>query len=396
MGTILTSEDVYLAYLPLAHILELAIQTVLIYFGCQMGYGSPRTLIQYVTDCKGDLQALRPTVFCGVPQVWDTIKKTISHRLQSQNIIKRSVFWTAYYLKSIHIYNGLPTHLISDLIFKSIKDVTGGRLKMGICGGSPLNVNTQIFMSHILCPIYLGYGMTETVGMGSLLTPLIGWIPGVVGCVMPSVQMKLVKHEDMDSKQSSDPNVGEIYLRGPSIFNGYYKKPDLTKEAFEGEWFKTGDVGQVDPDFGVLKIIDRIKNLVKLSNGEYIAIEHLESVYKQSQLITNGMICADSHLKLPILVCTTSPQFDKMCEEHGVSKTEGFKSLHSQVLEALVKSGKEHGLKGTQLIGDVVMSDYEWTSENGMLTAAMKLQRRHIMEHYKDEIQSCYKRLGDE
>ena len=167
-------SDTYLAYLPLAHIMELAIESCCLYLGIQLGYGSPRTLTdQFTRGCNGDIKELRPSILVGVPQVWDTIRKGIMAKLDKAPAPVRVIFWGAYRLKQWSIDRGLPMAHVADLAFKKIRDQTGGRLKLALSGGSPLNGNTQTFLTNVLCPLYVGYGMTETCGMGTLMGILI-------------------------------------------------------------------------------------------------------------------------------------------------------------------------------------------------------------------------------
>eukprot|EP00835_Amoeboradix_gromovi_P004073 NODE_298_length_11435_cov_0.210303.p1 type:complete len:693 gc:universal NODE_298_length_11435_cov_0.210303:9521-7443(-) len=383
LGGYIGAGDVYLAYLPLAHILELAVETCCLYLGIQLGFGTTRTLTdQFTKNCNGDIKELRPTVMVGVPQVWDTIRKGILKKIESASLPIRMIFWGAYKMKQWSIDRGLPMAHVADFAFKKIRAATGGKLKIALSGGSPLNSDTQTFLTNVLCPIYVGFGMTETVGMGCLLVPQIGFKSGVVGVVVPSLQLKLVNYIDYCS--TDNPPRGEIWLKGPSICKGYYKQPKITRESFEDGWLKTGDIGEIVPlkdtalqrhnevpgSTGLIKIIDRKKNLVKLSNGEYIALEALESVYKQNKHCVNVMVTAHSECKLPIIVVNSLN-----CQLTRI-----------QMLESLLTTAKEYKLKGTQLVGNVVISEEEWTPANGMLTAAMKLQRREICKRYQKEI----------
>ena len=371
----LLKDDVYLAYLPLAHILELAIETVCLYWGVKLGFGNPRTLTNQYVKGDGDLKALRPHIMSGVPQVWDTIKKNINNTIEVLPMPFRTVFWTAFYFKTVAMNFNLPTFPI-DFLFKLITKETGGRLKFALSGGSPLNKSTQLFLTTTICPVYVGYGLTETCGLGCLMAPIGGVIPGIVGTPLPSIEMKLVSFEECKYYANATPPQGEIWLRGPSVCKGYFNKPDVTKEAFNGEWFLTGDIGEV-LKHGV-KIIDRKKNLVKLSNGEYIAVEALETVYKQDKMVLNVMICANSECSKPLAVVELNKKGD-------LNK--------DALLRSLIATAKEHGLNGTSLIADVVVSQEEWTPQNGLLTAAMKLQRREITKKYEKEINAAYDKL---
>ena len=396
----INSDDILIAYLPLAHILELSLETCCMAMGIRMGYGSPRTLTeQFTRRCQGDLNELGPTVMAGVPLVWDTIKKEIMGKVLKTPKPVQAIFWGAVWLKQFSVKHGLPTAKLADVFFKKIRQQTGGNLKVALSGGAKLNNETQMFLTTVLCPIYVGYGLTETMGMGCLLTPAAGHMPGVVGFPVPSLELKLVNVEDAGYFTTSNPPQGEIWLRGPSICVGYYKQPEKTAQDITKDgWFKTGDIAEIAPldtsniqkhnevncTTGVLRIIDRKKNLVKLSNGEYIALESLESVYKQHPMAVNVMVTANTECKLPVIVVQVKePMYKAFAEKHGKQVTVAF-------LKSLRDTGKEYDLKGTKLVGGVVISEEEWTPQNGMLTAAMKLHRRSIEKTYKRKIDEAF------
>lgn len=168
-------------------------------------------------------------------------------------------------------------------IFKQIRAATGGHVKLAVCGGAPLAKDTQKFLSVTHAPLLVGYGLTETsayisfrlkltIRMAAISTPETLEY-GAVGVPTSSVEIKLVDVPEMGYLHSNKNPQGEIWLRGPTVAMGYYANPDETNKSFTSDgWFKTGDVGQWQPS-GTLLIVDRIKNLVKTLNGEYIALE---------------------------------------------------------------------------------------------------------------------------
>lgn len=212
--------------------------------------------------------------------------------------------------------------------------------------------------------------------MACILNP--GWMQySAVGGPVPGAEIKLVDVPEANYYSTNTPPQGEILIRGPAIFKGYYKRPDLDKEAFtEDGWFKTGDVGQWNKD-GTLSIIDRIKNLVKLQGGEYIALEHLESVYKSAGFVANGAVIASSQHTNPAMVVMAHPvnlpafakarglgdhgDLEAYCEDKGVINA---------CLKELNDTGKKQGLKGMELLEALVLTPDEWTPESGFLTAA--------------------------
>ena len=211
--------------------------------------------------------------------------------------------------------------------------------------------------------------------MACILNP--GWMQyGSVGGPVPGAEIKLVDAKDAGYFSTNHPPQGEIYVRGPAIFKGYYKRPDLDKEAFtEDGWFRTGDVGQWNKD-GTLSIIDRLKNLVKLSGGEYIAIEHLESVYKSCPLVSNGAVVANGEHNQPMMVVVVHPQNMPMFAKKQGAGDQDLEAIckDPKVIDAALKElnnvGKKQGLKGLELLEAIVLTEDEWTPESGFLTAA--------------------------
>ena len=212
--------------------------------------------------------------------------------------------------------------------------------------------------------------------MATILNP--GFMSyGSVGGPSPSVEIKLVDAKEAGYFSTNKPPQGEIYVRGPSVFKGYYKRADLDEESFDKDgWFKTGDVGQWNKD-GTLSIIDRLKNLVKLSGGEYIAIEHLESIYKSCPLVGNGAIIADGNHNQPMMVVVAHPtNFPAFAKKNGLGSGEDLDALckDPKVVDAALKElnsvGRKQGLKGMELLEAIVLTDDEWTPESGFLTAA--------------------------
>lgn len=163
-----SSKEVVLSYLPLAHILELCVENLVVGMGGTLGYGSPRTLADTsMRKCAGDMRELAPTVMVGVPQIWETIRKGIESRVNSSGVLTRSLFWGAYNLKSMLVSTGLPGGSILDtLVFNKVRQLTGGRVRFLFNGGSGISEGTLQFMSIVLAPMVTGYGLTETCSNG--------------------------------------------------------------------------------------------------------------------------------------------------------------------------------------------------------------------------------------
>ncbi|KAI1132893.1 acetyl-CoA synthetase-like protein [Nemania abortiva] len=388
-------KEVVLAYLPLAHILEMCVENLVIGLGGTLGYGSPRTLADTsMRNCAGDMRELAPTVMVGVPQIWETIKKGIETRVNSGSALTKNLFWAAYNLKSMLVSTGLPGGSILDaLVFNKVRHLTGGRVRFLFNGGSGISEGTLQFMSIVLAPMVTGYGLTETCSNGSLGCPL-QWTPNAIGPVPPSLELKLVSLPDLGYSATSKPPQGEILLRGLPVAKEYFKNPEETEKAFTSDgWFRTGDIGEID-SVGHVKIIDRVKNLVKLQGGEYIALEKLEAIYRGSVYVNNIMIHGDSSQPRPIaIVSPNERQLADLAKSLDVDHDDMHhnKKVRDAVHSDLIVAAKKAGLSGLEMISGVVIVDEEWTPATGLVTATQKVNRRALRDHYKTQIQKCMK-----
>ena len=263
-----------LTYLPLAHILEFVFENAVLYWGGTMGYGNPKTLSDAsVRNCKGDIREFKPTILVGVPAVWESVKKGVVAKVNAGSPVVKNLFWSSLSAKGFLMNTGLPgTALLDNVVFKKLKDATGGRLRICMNGGGPIAKDTQRFISMAIAPMIGGYGLTETTAMGALCDPM-HWTDSALGDITSSIEMKLVDFAEAGYHSTNKPPQGEIWIRGPAVFEGYYDNEKETKDSLTDDgWFKTGDIGEFN-NSGQIKIIDRKKNLVKTLNGEYIALE---------------------------------------------------------------------------------------------------------------------------
>ena len=397
------STDRLICFLPLAHIFELAFELLSILWGSCIGYANVKTLTNAsVRNCEGDLAAFKPTIMVGVAAVWETVKKGIIHQVNQLPMPMRKIFWTAYHAKSgldrFHLPGG---ELIASLIFKKIRAATGGNLRAALNGGSPLSENTQRFLTNLICPMLIGYGLTETVANTCILDPT-HFEFGVAGDLTGSITVKLVDVEELGYFARN--NQGEIWIKGACVTSEYYKNPEETKKAITSDgWFKTGDIGQWEPN-GHLKVIDRKKNLVKTLNGEYIALEKLESVYRSNQYVQNICIYADETKVKPIGIIVPNDKAlialakklniissnDHLEDEEEIRHHLQDPRLQNAVLQDLLTTAREQGLVGIELIAGCVFAPEEWTPQNGYVTSAQKLKRKKILDEVKDQVDKVY------
>jgi len=385
-----------LNFLPLAHILELVFENSIMVWGGAMGYGSPRTLSdRAMKNCKGDIRELRPTVLVAVPAVWETVKKGVMDQLSKQPGYKQKMFWGALALKGVLLNMGLPgVGIIDSIVFKKVREATGGRLRICMNGGGPIAKETHYFVSMAICPMIMGYGLTETTAMCCLMDPC-EWNNHSLGNLTSCVEVKLVDFPDAGYFTSNVPEQGEVWIRGDSVASSYFMNDEETNNAYEGKWFKTGDIGEWD-EHGHLRLIDRKKNLVKTLTGEYIALEKLESIYRAAPVVANLLIYADEQQTKPVaIIVPNEPVLKSIAKDNGVSGEHLEELIHDKkltsiVLRELLAAGKKGGLQGIELVQGVVMTDEEWTPQNGLVTSAQKLNRKGIVQRHTKEIERAY------
>ncbi|KAI0252289.1 long-chain-fatty-acid-CoA-ligase [Lactifluus subvellereus] len=398
VGHHLKADDTYLAFLPLAHILEYVVELCFVFVGICSGYGRVKTLTdQSVRNCQGDIKAFRPTIMVGVPAVWELIRKGILTQVNSSGAVRKSLFNGAMTIKKANV-PGLKD-VVDAVVFSKIKQATGGRLRLALSGGAALSRETQEFLTLALVTLLQGYGMTETCGMCTILPPDVMQY-SCVGLPSPSVEIKFLDVPEAGYFSTNNPPQGEILLRGPSVTSGYYKRDDLNNDETiftKDGWLRTGDVGQWNKD-GSLTVIDRIKNLIKLQGGEYIALERLESTYKSCNLASNLCVHATPDATQPIAIVVPHeghlraalPEEDAHTPLADLCARPKVKAL---VLKECNAAGKKSGFKGMEMLQAVVLTTDEWTPESGLVTAAQKIQRKKIAQKYDAEIKvrlSCW------
>jgi long-chain acyl-CoA synthetase len=366
-----SDRECILAYLPLAHIFEMALENIVFFIGGTLGYGNPRTLSDIsMKNCYGDMREFKPTVMVGVPQVWETVRKGITAKLESASPLLRNLFWGAYSWKAFMTKNKLPlASLFDSVVFGKVRELTGGRMRFTMNGASGISDGTKNFISLVVAPMLAGYGLTETCANGSLGCPL-EFSPGAIGPVPASCEIKLVALPELGYSTESATPQGEIWIKGYPVMTKYWDNPEETEKAITPDgWFKTGDIGEFDAN-GHLRVFDRVKNLVKMQGGEYIALEKLEAVYRGVQTVGNVMVHADPEYSRPIAVIMPNEKVvHEKAKELGVDEgnlhtLHTNKKLVSYVLKDLQGAAKRAGLSSMEVVSAVLITDEEWTSDN--------------------------------
>eukprot|EP00457_Paulinella_chromatophora_P001831 gb/GEZN01001833.1/.p1 GENE.gb/GEZN01001833.1/~~gb/GEZN01001833.1/.p1 ORF type:complete len:730 (+),score=124.66 gb/GEZN01001833.1/:97-2286(+) len=404
-------NPVWLAYLPLAHILEMASEIVLMTRGARIGYSSPRTLKDgdaYDENNKpaGDIKALCPTIMPAVPLVLDRLRQGIEAKAFKDPILK-VVFKIAYFLKKKNWLEGRESPVLDKLVFNKVKAQFGGRVMALLCGGAPLSPETQEFMNVVLgAPVLQGYGLTETCAASTLCHPDDRSF-NRVGAPLPCNELKLVDcpemgytHDYVDGQGVPYPR-GEVWFRGYNVSQGYYGLPEKTAEEFvastdgsELRWFKTGDIAKMHPD-GTFEIIDRKKDLVKLRHGEYIALGSLESTYRNSKFVENIAVHGDPTQSNPVaLIAPNEPELFKLAKEHGLPNDIEALCTNQTVIDAVMADLQAQATKARlqkcEVPVKIFLAPEPWTPENDMLTTAMKLKRHAVYAKYKPQLAAMY------
>ena len=412
----LNPGDRILAYLPLAHIFELMVELTIQTLGITLCFACPRSISsrgakrlmpngEYKTDAgypfpPGAIQEYRPHVMVAVPKIWDILKTGVEDTIAKASPVVKFLFQTAYSGKVWAMKQGRSSPLFDLLVFRKTKNLVGGCFKCGVSGGGPLHPKTQEFIQAVFCiDMGQGCGMTENCAAGCVQN-MGAPAYGSIGFVMSNSQCKLLatEIEDKERKRYLPTDTmhygekchgrGEILWGGDAIMDGYLLMADKTKETMhedaDGVWLRSGDVGVWTADLE-MKIVDRVKNIVKLKGGEYCAVEHIEGVYGTAPFVdklAGGLMCqADGDMDRPcaLIHCSKKGLFD-LAEAAGVTETDldalcanaAVKKAALAALNTIAKTeklGANEGLKAVHLIsgkGDPNKPEKNspWTPEN--------------------------------
>ncbi|XP_029296816.1 long-chain-fatty-acid--CoA ligase 4 [Cottoperca gobio] len=396
-------NDTYIAYLPLAHVLEMTAEISCVTYGCRIGYSSPQTLSDQSTKIKkgskGDSSVLRPTLMAAVPEIMDRINKNVMSKVQEMSFIQKTLFTLGYKYKLEQIKRGHDAPLCNALLFRKVKKLLGGRVRMMLSGGAPLSSATQRFMNICFCcPVGQGYGLTETCGAGTI-TEVVDISTGRVGAPVICCEIRLRDWAEGGYTSKDKPNPrGEILIGGPNVTMGYYRNESNDQDFFADEkgqrWFCTGDIGEVYPD-GCLQIVDRKKDLVKLQAGEYVSLGKVESALKTCSIIDN--ICAYANSEQNYVISFVVPDQKRMT---ALAKQRGIvgpweeicthPDMEREVLREIKEVAANIKLQRFEIPVKVHLSPEPWTPETGLVTDAFKLKRKELKNHYLHHIERMY------
>lgn len=377
-------EQTSMAFLPLSHVFERSWTLLSLYGGAKVYFLENTKLI------ASALQEVRPTMMCAVPRFYQKIYAAVNEMVKEGSPLKRRIFnWSLQVgtqvsnLRSNAQEVPLPVRLkfaIADkLVFGKIKMKMGGKLWFMPCGGASLSPEVTQFFDAMGIHITVGYGLTETTATLTAF-PFTGYEHGSAGKVLGDTQIKIGAND-------------EILAKGSGIMKGYYKKPQETQEVFTADgWFRTGDAGRFDEQ-GNLFITDRIKDLMKTSNGKYITPQPIENLLSNDQYITQAMVVAEGR---PFVSALIIPNFDALREQiakmnihftswEDILNSESVKNFYHQKLEQIQKS-----LPGFEKVKKFTLMPFEFEVSTGEITPTLKVKRNVVLKKYEELIERMY------
>lgn len=402
----ISEGETHLSYLPLAHIMERVIMGVVCSLGGKIGFYQGNIL-----RMLDDLATLKPTLFITVPRVLNRFYEKVLTKVREGSSLKKFIFNFAYGYKksSLEESGSLKNALFDPLVFKKIREQLGGRVHCVLTGSAPISEEVlQFFRVCLSCPVYEGYGQTETCGT-SLITMIGDWTPGFLTAPFIGCEIKLVDVPEMEYFSSDQPNPrGEICIRGGNCFSGYYKDAANTAEVLDSDgWVHTGDIGSFDPQ-GRTKIIDRKKNIFKLAQGEYIAPEKIENILTKSELVSQIYVHGDSLQSYLVAVivpdeaalkkallgggCTDANNFSlQQCCEHPDTEKILLRAIGGDPAYPKLRSRE---LQGFEVPRAVYVESTPFSIENGLLTDTLKVKRFACRKKYAEALQNVYESTG--
>ncbi|KAH7620803.1 putative Long chain acyl-CoA synthetase 4 [Nannochloris sp. 'desiccata'] len=394
VGVNFDENEVYLSFLPLAHIFDRTAEELMLHLGASIGY--------WRGDIKGlvdDIGALRPTLFCGVPRVFDRIYGGVMAKVDGGSGLKKALFHWGYKRKlhaldAGHAYDKAAP-FFDKLVFSKIKERLGGRVRLIVSGGAPLARHVEDFLRVTMCcRVVQGYGLTETCAASFIAVPDVAEHAGTVGPPQPVLSMRLEAVPEMNYDPMAVPPRGEVCVKGPAVFTGYYKADDKTTEVLESDgWFHTGDIGELTPS-GALRIIDRKKNIFKLSQGEYIAVEKVEGIYSREAAVEQIFVYGNSFESSLVAVVVPNVEAIRSWSSAGAGATAAQlcadPAVKAKMLETMTATAKEGKLKGFEQVRAVYLEPELFAVENELLTPTFKLKRPQLQKKYQAEIDAMY------
>jgi long-chain acyl-CoA synthetase len=374
----LANDEVSISFLPLSHVTARHVDFALLYRGIALAYCPDMSKLEQV------LAEVQPVIFVGVPRVYEKIRRQVI--VKTADFPKNAIYRWALSVGRAHRDEtlkgtqprSLGWKMANQLLFSKVRAGMGGKAELFISGGAPLGRELAEWYADIGIRIHEGYGLTETSPVIAVNTPHAHKL-GTVGKPLPNVEVRVADD-------------GEVLVRGPSIFKGYWNRPQETQDAFVDGWFKTGDIGNLDSE-GYLSITDRKKDLIKTSGGKFIAPQPIENSLKLNPLIGTAVVLGDRRKFPAVLISPHFPVLEDWARANQVafaSRDELVASPRVQALyEGIVEESNKNLARFEQL-KRVLLVPEEFSASAGTLTHTMKVRRRGIEERYRNLIDAMY------
>lgn len=386
LGLIHVGEgDSMVSYLPLAHIAE---QMFSVY--APMSSGLKIYYAESMEKLVDNLKEVQPTVFFGVPRVYEKIYEKLQNKLSAVKGLKKILFEQASKAGneawSVKHHGGIMSaglrlkyELANKLIFEKLKPQLGlSRARVCVSGAAPISKELIEFFMGLDLPVYEVYGQSEDCGPATFNIPGATRL-GTVGRPLPGLEVKIA--ED-----------GEILVKGPSVFMGYFKAPEATEEVLKDGWLYSGDIGELTQE-GYLKITDRKKDILITAGGKNIAPQNLEGMLKQISLVSSAVVVGDKRKYLAALLTPSEENLGNFAKAQGLSvdklaeliqKNEVLAQIDSDIKKMNLTLAPAEQIKKFKLL------DHDFSVESGELTPTMKVKRKVVNEKYKTAIDSLY------
>jgi long-chain acyl-CoA synthetase len=373
------ATDSCISFLPLSHITARALDYAMFGRGAQVAYCSQ------FDKLPQSMKQVRPTVFVGVPRVYEKIRQEVERQSSLSPVKSRILSWAISVgtRNSDKVYAGrqpssLAWKLANKLVYSKVRAAFGGCVRIFLSGGAPLGIDTAKWFAAAGIPVWEGYGLTETSPVIALNSPLHQRI-GSVGRPLPNVELKFAPD-------------GELLTRGPAVFAGYWNKPAANAECFDQEgWFRTGDIAHLDAD-NFLYITDRKKELLKTSGGKLVAPQPIENKLKNSRLVAQAALVGDRHKFISALISPNFAALEEWARQNELELIRHELVNHDRVvaLYAEIVNEVNRELANFETIKRFRIVAEEWSQDSGELTPSMKLKRRVIIEKYAMLVDELY------
>ena len=397
-------DDIYLSFLPYAHIMETLIFALIMTHGRTFALysGNPRNLVE-------DAQICRPTIMTSVPRVFQRIHTEIKKNLAKESKLIQNIFNMALNKKIKDFKeNGIITNPFLDtIVFRKIRNILGGRMRFMLVGAAPIDPELMNFLQCAFsCKIVEGYGQTEDCA-GVLISSQYDRVCQHLGGPGYNSEIKLVDIEDLDYRSTDvDPKTGishprgELCVRGPLLFKGYLDDQENTDKAIDKDgWLHTGDVAMVLTEHGnAIRVIDRVKNIFKLQQGEYVAPEKIENALMDSPYVEQIFVYGDSlqNYLVAIIVPNKSHVIDFFffflinCNNDNCKDYFENEELKKDILKNFETIGEKSDFKGFEIIKKIYLSPEPFTVENDLCTPTLKIRRHVAKKYFADKLKELY------